>query len=930
MCFSFQSFAQIGTPQKRRFSLPQGVTSKDYLPNTIIVRFNSEPQLNGVSVVQGNISLGKGRVMSARQAFPSTQKVSGAATFQQTALDKIYELKLAGQPDLIASINQLLTDPNVVYAEPSYIYRTSYTPNDPGLAQSPYLGQVQAPRSWDLLKQASGSVIIAIVDSGSETSHPDLAANIYLNTNDPVNGRDDDGDGYVDNYFGWDFAGSTTNNPVADNDPNVKNRNNQHGIHVSGLASAVSDNAQGTASIAGAAKLMIVKAGPDDNTTLISKGYEGIKYAADHGAQIINCSWSGPVGGSFGRDVINYALAKGCLIVAAAGNNNSETPEYPAAFDGVLAVADVNNADLKSGTSNYGRYLSISAPGTAIYSTLFDKSYGLLSGTSMATPIVSSAAALVKSFRPQLDMQQVGQLLRVSSDNMPGSGIYAEKLGNGRLNVYRAMTENPSAVRIAGLREGDGFGNYAAGETLRLFADLKNYLSPVNNLVVRLSTPNTSVRILNPELQIGSLATGGFYNATDAFRIEVLPGIRDNEEVEFKLSFSANGGQYQDYQYFKRSFALDYLNYQVNQIGTSITSNGRIGFRENTSNIGNGFRYKDQNLLFEASLMIGTAGGKLANNVRSTDLVADEDFVKRAAAKLDANDAQRFEAVSAFDDRDAANRPGVLVENRHIVFKDEPRSKAVIVNYEVSNPGTAPIEALSLGLFTDWDFGDGAGEMTRYDKVTKTAFFEAKSGNRPQIGVKLLNKGLRALYTPLSPSLQNNALSDQSFTAAEKLQLLSSGVSSEGIGQNVSGNADVCFVSGYGPVTIPAGGKQIFSFAIVAGDNAEDIIRTAAAVAEAYPVPGDTEAGNELVLRQNYPNPVSTLTTIEFNLPQTGPANLSVYDSQGKRVAVIADATLDAGVHQFDFKPINLPAGIYVYRLNTVSGSRSAKMIVVP
>ncbi|PST83388.1 hypothetical protein C7T94_12495 [Pedobacter yulinensis] len=928
LCCSIECLAQVAPVQKRRFVLPAGVTDQHYLPNTVIVKFRQEPKVNGIAVSQGNMTLGKGRIMSVRQPFASAARLPQTAAVP-AGLDKIYELKLSAQADVVASINELLTDQNVVYAEPSYIYRTGYTPNDPGVAQSPYLSQVRAPQAWDLLTQASG-VVIAIVDSGSETSHPDLAPNLFLNTADPVNGVDDDGDGFTDNYYGWDFAGASTNNPVTDNDPNVKSRNSQHGIHVSGLASAVSNNGLGVASIAGSAKLMIIKAGPDDNATLISKGYEGIKYAADHGAQIINCSWSGPVGGAYGRDVVNYALARGCLIVAAAGNSNAEQPEYPAAYEGVLAVADVNGTDAKSGTSNYGRHIGIAAPGTSIYSTMYDKSYGFLSGTSMSTPIVTSAAALVKTHRPAYDARQIGELLRVTADPIFNGTNYSEKMGSGRLNVFRAMTENPASVRIAALRATNPFGNYRAGDTLRLFVDLKNFLIPVTGLSVRLSTTNPSVRIRNPEISVGNMATGAIRTATEPFSIDVLPGISDNEVVEFRLSLNGNGGVYQDYAYFNQTFALDYLNYRVNEISTTLTSNGRIGFKENTSNIGQGFRYKDQNLLFEASLMIGTESGKLANNVRATDLTADEDFVKRTAAKLVSNDARLFEASASFDDRDAPNRPGVVVENRHIAFKDTERAKAVIVNYEVSNPGTAGLQGLYLGLFTDWDFGDGTGELARYDKATKTAFFEAKTGKHPYVGIKLLNRSFRALYTPLSASLAGNALTDRSFTASEKLQLLLSGVSSDGLGQNVNGNADVCFVTGYGPVSIAAGAKQVFSFAIIAGDSQEEITQTAAALAQAYPVPGDAGTENALVLKQNYPNPVSNLTTIEFNLPEGGQTELAVFDTQGKRMAVIASGLLEAGSHQFDYKPGGLAPGIYIYRLTTGYGSKSAKMIIMP
>jgi subtilisin family serine protease len=206
-----------------------------------------------------------------------------------------------------------------------------------------YLEQVKAPEAWDIPIGSVSPVIIGIVDSGSQLNHSDLAANITHDYADPINGVDDDHDGYIDNLNGWDFVGAHLNNPQADNDPNVVNASNAHGVHVSGLAAAETNNGVGIASIANNyAQILIIKAGADDDSRAILAGYEGIKYAVDHGAKVISCSWGGGAGSSFGQDIINYAINSDCLVVAAAGNENIGQPDYPSAYPGVFSVASVS------------------------------------------------------------------------------------------------------------------------------------------------------------------------------------------------------------------------------------------------------------------------------------------------------------------------------------------------------------------------------------------------------------------------------------------------------------------------------------------------------------------------------------------------------------------------------------------------------------
>ncbi|RZM05561.1 MAG: serine protease, partial [Pedobacter sp.] len=401
---------------------------------------------------------------------------------------------------------------NLEYAEPLFLNKTSAIPNDPDFADQHSLVQVKALEAWAIQPDAA-NVIIAIIDSGSDLDHPDLEANIHINTAEiPNNGLDDDSDGYIDNYKGWDFVGASSSF-IEDNDPNVKADSLDHGVHVSGIASAVTNNGIGVASLARHSKLMILKAGADNSTTTIypTAAYKAMKYAADRGAKIINCSWgrnSGPPS-AFEQDVINYAVSKGCLIVAAAGNDGNEVTQYPAGYSGVFAVANVLSSNIdpslqgeKASTSSYGLHVAISAPGTRIYSTTFGGNYGYKSGTSMAAPLVSSAAALVSARYPELSGVQIGELLRLGADDIytvQGNSSYLNKLGSGRLNIFKALNAGSlPAIRKQFVEVLDNFSSRSPGDTLLIGVDIKNLLEPATNLMVNLSSTSPKIEILNP------------------------------------------------------------------------------------------------------------------------------------------------------------------------------------------------------------------------------------------------------------------------------------------------------------------------------------------------------------------------------------------------------------------------------------------------
>lgn len=359
--------------------------------------------------------------------------------------EKVYEL--------IRVLEQL---PFVSYAEQVPILRKTLTPNDLGANNSSsstgqwHLHKIQAPDAWDITT-GSTNITIAIVDDAIKINHPDLAPNVWVNPGEiPGNGIDDDGNGYIDDVNGFDVANNTSS-------PLPPSSSYSHGTHVSGCASQATNNGIGYAGIGFNCKIIGVKS--TNNAQYITDGYTGVVYAADVGANVINMSWGGSGGGTTGQNVINYARNKGCILVAAAGNDNSTATFYPAGYNNVISVAATNTSDAKASFSNYGSYIDISAPGTSIRQTYIGGSgstvtntYSALQGTSMASPIVSGLVGLMLSVNPNLTLQQVEHCLYTTADPVTTN---ASQMGAGRINAKKclqcvqATVNNPPVSNIS-------------------------------------------------------------------------------------------------------------------------------------------------------------------------------------------------------------------------------------------------------------------------------------------------------------------------------------------------------------------------------------------------------------------------------------------------------------------------------------------------
>jgi subtilisin family serine protease len=301
---------------------------------------------------------------------------------------------------------------------------------------------MDAPNAWEVTT-GSPNVIVAIVDTGVYYNHTDLIDNIVVNRNEiPHNGIDDDANGYIDDYFGYDFF-------ARDGDP-VDEHQQGHGTHCAGVLGASGDNGSGVVGINWRVGILAVRVLGADGGGSDANVAAGIQFAVHRGASIISLSLGGSSSSAVLENAIQYARDAGVLVVAASGNeteNNDIFPSYPAnsSLENVVAVAATDSTDRLASFSNYGaNSVHVAAPGSRILSTHFADQLVTMSGTSMATPYVAGVAALMKAANPALGYRDLKWALIASSD--PLTALRGKVVANGRVNAYRAVLTAASGV----------------------------------------------------------------------------------------------------------------------------------------------------------------------------------------------------------------------------------------------------------------------------------------------------------------------------------------------------------------------------------------------------------------------------------------------------------------------------------------------------
>lgn len=307
-------------------------------------------------------------------------------------------------------IREYSGEPNVEYVEADYTAYAIGTPSDTYLGNEWGLTKIQAPQAWDVTTGLP-TIKIAILDTGVDQNHEDLAGKIVVNRNFSASPT-------VDDLYG-------------------------HGTHVAGIAAAVTNNSLGVAGVGYNTDIMNVKVLGDTGSGSYSSIANGIIWATDNGAKVISMSLGGSSGSTTLQSAVDYAWSRGVIVVAAAGNNGSSAPSYPAYYSNTIAVAATDSSDRKASYSEYGSWVDVAAPGVSIFSTLpnhnnqIGLNYGYLDGTSMATPFVSGLAGLIWATGYGTDAASVRSRIESTADKVAGTGTYWQY---GRINAYAAVT----------------------------------------------------------------------------------------------------------------------------------------------------------------------------------------------------------------------------------------------------------------------------------------------------------------------------------------------------------------------------------------------------------------------------------------------------------------------------------------------------------
>lgn len=606
--------------------------------------------------------------------------------------------------------------PEIEIAEPIYRDKLHWTPNDSLVAeQTPSLRRIKAMEAWNYEK-GDTNVVIGISDVGTLQTHEDLYNSIAPNYGEiPGDEIDNDDNGYVDDFMGYNFSWREDNS-----NGGQTYHWDDHGTKTAGIAGATVDNVLGMAGAAGKCRIFPIKAEYDDDN-YISFGYESIVYAAVREFDVLNMSWGTIKPFSYlDQSIIDYAAARGVALVASAGNEgpaaqNRFAINYPAYYDGVLSVAEIDAAGKISETSSLGAPARIAAEGDEVYKTTFrgaatsdytTREYG----TSFSAPFVSGFVALIRAKYPYLDANQAIEFARQCSDDISAFNApeYREVVP-GRLNMLKGMTTDPYS--IPGIRpkkfiysneNGDVADRFNTGETIRFKIDAKNYLGGADNVRFALSTaydPTGSIEISSNFVDYGTLEPGADLTIEEfIFKI-----TKENENmVLFRVDVSADGG-YEDFFLIPLTPTTNVTTFSNNMIEFSVSDVGTFGFfGDETNKLGVGFVLKGfGNQLYHGDgIYWSSAGMMLVENndktVSSFEMFGDE--TEFTSVKPFVNPDRNIGIIT---DEDSFASIGVHVEQEYIVPNGD--YSVAKVNVKITNVSGADLNDFAAGYYFEWD-----------------------------------------------------------------------------------------------------------------------------------------------------------------------------------------------------------------------------------
>ncbi|NQS97061.1 MAG: S8 family serine peptidase [candidate division Zixibacteria bacterium] len=794
-------------------------------------------------------------------------------------MSRVYIVYFTPEFDLFEAIEAFAAQREVVYAEPRYIRKMFFTPNDPLFGNQWGLDNfhTQAENAFDYC-QGDSTVSISIVDSGMDMDHPDLVGNLWVNPGEDLNGNgiidledwnyiDDDGNGFIDDFWGWDFM-DNDNNPE---DVIPSSQGGGHGTHCAGIASAETNNGVGVASLGFNCSIIPVRTGAG---MLIYYGYEGIAYSISVDADVISLSWGGGGYSQAEQDLFDQAHALGIAVFAAAGNDNTSQIMYPAGYNHLFAVASTNSNDVKSGFSNFGTWIDISAPGSNIYSTYLGGSYTGMSGTSMACPFTAGLAGLVKSAFPDFTPDDIFETISITADNIyPMNPGYIGMLGAGRINAYTAI--GPlyfpalSLDDYILLDDGNYNGRADPGENVDMIVTLSNLPNwqTATDIMAYLSCFEAGISVTQGQASFPDIPAGeNRSNEMNPFEFSVSPDFVP-QYVDFILSLICQPNNFTSTDTITMMVGRpDYL---------VVDDDGGVEFEtyylEPLDELGESYEYWDNSLSYLTSDMLNEYNGVIwfTGNQETFTLDAYEQSILQQYLE---SGGYLFLCGQYIGDEIGSS--DFYADYLHAAF-DNPNVGAGLLNGVEGNPISENTTVFLVGA-------GGAGNG-----------LNSPSGIIPTAPAEPLYE--------YSNGVDIGALSCLDLTWNYKLVYMEFAFEA---------------ISGLG--NPPSNTRTEILELII------DWFDFSAAIK-----PGANLTLSEFELYPNHPNPFNPATEISFSLPMTTNVELVIFDVLGREAAKLYSGRMNPGPHSLTFDGTSLASGVYFCSLKTDLGTKRIKMLLL-
>ncbi len=842
---------------------------------------------------------------------------------------------------------------------------------------------INADKVWNQLGLTGDGVVVGHIDSGVDVDHPDLVNQLWINVDEiPNNGVDDDGNGFIDDWRGWDFGDN-------DNNPNDDGASPGHGTHTAGTVAG--DGSQGTQTgVAPGATILPCKAFAADGSGTLGMVWAAQQYCVENGARIITMSLgvAGSVPTSYMRNErVNCANIRdaGVVFFNSAGNDHFayEPPielglsarvpapwiagaDSPANLGGTITVGGTGYQDdsVYSASSrgpakwddvdpfndwpyNPGNGLTkpdMAAPGVWINSTTVGGGYSgdSWSGTSMACPHAAGVAALMLEKNPSLSPAGVDSLMELHAIDLGPAGK-DNIFGSGRIDALAILNATPTSqsadlVQSGLLPDPGGDTVLDPGETSELAFELTNvsFVMDATNVTAGLavvSNPYVTVTTDNAVFPDVPMGGGTSTNLSHPFSLNISSDAPQG--YPFTMLLTVNSGAW-----FTRTFAIDWYvglpewrTHNIGDIFLSVTDQGIIGYMDQEHTAGQGMGLADSGSgLFIGSFWLAENSLYVCNRDFTSgdtgEWVVNQDPNGRVADLGEASSDQTFRAI--FNDGGHASPRGVVVEQTSFAFSGSDRNDFVILEYKVSNTGTTDMASVHNGVFCDFDIGGNSGaNYGGSDSDRNLTYMYADDG--PYFGIALLGAPGAASNT----TLINNptyVYPELHIEDSNKVRFLRGGFSVPS-----ATTADDWSALTSSEISLLAGESATSVYALVAGETLAEIRDAVDAANAAYNPTSPVSLDNPVKifrLAQNHPNPFNPVTNIKFSVAQAGHVELGVYDLSGRLVRTLVSENRAVGDHAVMWDGTDqsggaVPSGMYFYRFTSGGKTTARKMTLV-